>query len=309
MSSYSLEIISHHPEFVNKSLKKYHVDQIDTIGVWGNEPFEIRFKNHTYNKVQVKLSVDGTDILTGAPANTEVTKDMWVVQAYGTLNIKAWPETQNGGARLVFTSAENSVAIHTHGNMSSRGIIAAAVFVEGEPAKVNYVHHTYSPWNNPWNNIYYRKSYGFNGGHYGGGTYTSNNVLRQSSIGSTMDNAFSVASEPVLSCNTSEVSSNNMEEQSLEKLVAVGAGEHVEQKISYVQGLIKPLFTETVRVRYLWWDDLVAKLSSAEVEAPHGSGFPGDKQNIMSLGSTPRLVTHASVRRVQEVKKPVFTRF
>ena len=70
MSNYSLEVISHHPTFKNKSLRKYYVDGIDTIGAWGDEPFEIVFKNNTWQKVQVKLSLDGTDILTGEPANT-----------------------------------------------------------------------------------------------------------------------------------------------------------------------------------------------------------------------------------------------
>jgi hypothetical protein len=31
---YTLEIISHSPNFKNKTLKKYAVDGIDTIGAW-----------------------------------------------------------------------------------------------------------------------------------------------------------------------------------------------------------------------------------------------------------------------------------
>src|ERR1700690_45680 len=93
--NYTLEIISHHPEFKNRNLKKYLVEGIETVGAWGNEPFEIRFKNNTYQKIQVKLSVDGTNILTGEPATTEVSKNMWVVNGYGTLNLKAWPENHN----------------------------------------------------------------------------------------------------------------------------------------------------------------------------------------------------------------------
>ena len=46
-----------------------------------------------------------------------------------TLSLKAWPENSKSGASFVFTSAQNSVALHTHGDLSSRGIIAAAVFV------------------------------------------------------------------------------------------------------------------------------------------------------------------------------------
>src|SRR5208283_463285 len=136
---FTLEIISHHPQFAKKSLRKYYVDGIETVGAWGDEPFEIRFKNNTYQKVQVKLSLDGTDILTGKLADTELSPKMWVVNAYDTLSLKAWPEDNNGGAGFVFTGADNSVAGHTHGNLSSRGIIAAAVFTEGhvEPQRLN----------------------------------------------------------------------------------------------------------------------------------------------------------------------------
>src|SRR3984957_20893584 len=120
MSNYTLDIISHHPQFSGKNLKKYYINGIDTVGAWGNEPFEIRFKNNTRQKVQVKISVDGTDIFTGKLADTEVSSDMWVVNGCGTLSLKAWPENNNGGAAFVFTSVNNGVATHTHGNLSSR---------------------------------------------------------------------------------------------------------------------------------------------------------------------------------------------
>jgi hypothetical protein len=89
--------------------------------------------------------------------------------------------------------------------------------------------------------------------------------------------------------------------------VAIGAGQHVDQKITYVQGLNKPIFTETVRVRYLWWDDLVSKLKQNNVPAPHPSGFPGDKnQTMINLGSTPRIGEHTSTTK--KVSEPVYLR-
>ena len=142
--NYTLEIVSHHDKFRNKPLRQYYVDGINTVGAWGDEPFEVRFRNNTWQKVQVKLSLDGTDILTGKPADTEVSKDMWVVNGNSTLSLKAWPEDHNGGAAFIFTSAEKSVAVHTHGDLSSRGIIAAAVFTEGhvEPPPTVISYHT-----------------------------------------------------------------------------------------------------------------------------------------------------------------------
>jgi hypothetical protein len=66
----------------------------------------------------MKLSLDGTDILTGKPADTQVSKDMWVVDGMKSISLKAWPEDNNGGAAFIFTSANNSVAVHTHGDLS-----------------------------------------------------------------------------------------------------------------------------------------------------------------------------------------------
>lgn len=315
--NYTLEIISHHPKFDKKNLRKYYVDGIETVGAWGDEPFEIVFKNHTWQKVQVKLSVDGTDILTGDKANTEICKDMWVVNGYGTLSLKAWPETHNGGAQLVFTSANNSVAVHTHGDLSCRGIIAAAVFTESHvPAIINtpvhhYHHHDY--YRNWWDHYYTSPI-------WIGGIYTNNSNNPNGTLGdnytfnSTVTNSISPqADSGTFSANSCSVDTSTnhsplRRSKSLEKLVAVGAGEHVDQKITYVEGLIKPSFTETVRVRYLWWDDLVAKLKENNVPEPHASGFPGDKkQHIMNLGNTPRIGSFAKAFP-REHAEPMYSR-
>lgn len=276
-SNYALEIISHHPQFKNKNLRQYYVDGINTVGAWGDEPFEIQFRNHTWQKVQVKISLDGTDVLTGQPATTESTKDMWVVNGYGTLNIKAWPETAQGGASFIFTNANNSVAVHTHGDLSSRGIIAAAVYVEGHVEPVTFIkeHHYHYP--SRWDRFpYYIGGHFFNkDGNIDQVTYTCNST---SPISLSADN---ISYSDYINTNSAK---------RLESLVSVGAGQHVDQKITYVAGLIKPTFTETVRVKYLWWDQLQDKLRENNVPAPHASGFPGDKNhNIMSLGNTPRV--------------------
>jgi hypothetical protein len=325
-TNYTLEIVSHHPKFNNKSLRKYYVEGIETVGVWGDEPFEIRFKNNTWQKVQVKLTLDGTDILTGKPADTEVSKDMWVVNAYATLSLKAWPETNNGGAAFVFTSANNSVAVHTHGDLSSRGIIAAAVFTEGhvEPTPI-YV--------NPWpyrteehhhHHHHYERRKGYDytygpvwvGGVSGdaGGTFGGNVILNNSTLGGTATNSIytcnNSASPSAASFNLCDVSDGDTKSSaSFDSLVSVGAGEHVDQKITYVTGLIKPTFTETLRVKYMWWDDLQDKLRTQTKAQPHPSGFPGDgdRKNI-DLGCTPRVgEKRGSFRRVE--RQHAYSRF
>lgn len=277
MSDYTLEIISHHSQFKNKSLKKYNVEGIETIGVWGDEPFEIRFKNNTWQKIQVKISLDGTDIYTGKPADTEVSSDMWVVEALQTLSLKAWPETNNGGAQFVFTNADKSVAVHTHGDLSSRGIIAAAVFVEGHVEPINlsrYIqehhHHHHYPKYPVYDPYWY--------------TYTTDNTFGAIS---TNDCYYGSAG----GSNTITASEVNTTVNNISELVAIGAGDHIDQKIVYTTGLNKPVFRESIRVKYVWWDDLVAKLRTDDSSSkPQPSGFPGDrKEKNIDLKDTPRI--------------------
>ena len=296
---YSLEIVSQHSEFRDRPLKKYGIDGIDTVGAWGNEPFEIRFKNNTYQKVEVKLSVDGTDILTGAPATTDASGQMWLVNAYGTLNIKAWPESQNGGAALVFTSADKSVALNTHGDISNRGIIAAAIFVEGhqEPVRVEHHHHyLHDSWSGT-------KSFRRRGGSASDGDQRLGDSLCRG-ITSKCANPISESSNTLDFCDcddantfsSNSISSNSIEcntsAPELKSLASVGAGSFTNQHISYVKGFIKPVFTEAVRVKYVWWDDLKVRLEQTGAENMHPTGFPGDHpQKMISLGSTPRIDT------------------
>ena len=309
MSNYTLEIVSHHSKFNNKTLRKYYVDGIETVGAWGDEPFEIRFKNNTYQKVQVKISLDGTDILSGKPADTEVSKDMWVVNGYATLSLKAWPETNNGGAAFVFTSGDKSVAVHTHGDLSSRGIIAAAVYTEGhvEPIKAtpptqqhHYHHYSYPYYINTGGILrgYDGVTYGGTIGGSFGGTLSSNTVIN-------CNNAAPAATSNYLCDEIGEADSRG-----LESLVSVGAGQHVDQKITYVTGLIKPIFTEAVRVKYMWWDDLTAKLRTETHAVSHPSGFPADRdRKNIDLKGTPRVGEKRGVFRRVEQQQQMFDRF
>lgn len=293
---YSLEIISHHSSFKNKSLRKYSVDGVATVGAWGDEPFEIRFKNNTWQKIQVKLTVDGTDILTGEAATTEVTNKMWLVNGYETLSLKAWPENNNGGAQLVFTSATNSVALHTHGDLSSRGIIAAAVYIEG------YVAPTVTYTNYP----RLRGPIRSDDRLYGSDRILSSNTRSKGGM-QPQSNSFefnaSDADGPIACNNIGEASSHS---RGLETLVAVGAGKHIDQHITEVPGLIKPVFYDTVKVKYMWWDELQAKLREANVPGTQPSGFPADsKKTNINLGATPRIGDFGNALPARKAEQPV----
>ena len=76
-----LSIISKHPAFMDKTLLSYEVDGERVIGVYGNEPYAVQVVNNSLERVEVRLSIDGTDVLTGEPASTEATGKRWVIES------------------------------------------------------------------------------------------------------------------------------------------------------------------------------------------------------------------------------------
>lgn len=287
--SYALNVISNHRDFSGKTLRKYLVDGIETVGAYGNENFEIEFKNNTYETVQVKITLDGTDVATGKAATTEPTGKMWVVNGYGTLRLKAWAETNEGGSSFVFTNGLNGVSVNLRGDTSNNGIIAAAVYKESYVAPyvlptITYIYPndcTYGTTTVPITTTYTDS------------ISRNDFTLHNTTIGSGGANAgISMNSSNKYLCNTN----------SLQSVASVGAGDYTNQKINNVPGLIKPLLSETIRVKYIWWDALVAKLRSANVPTSHASGFPGDKPTSnFSLGSVPHVPTNVvNYRAVQQ---------
>lgn len=271
--SYSLEVISQHPEFKGKSLKKYGVNGMETVGAWGNEPFEVQFRNNTWNRVQVKLSLDGTDILTGKPADTLASGDMWSVAPYQTLTLKAWPETNQGGAQFIFTSAEKSVALNTHGDLTSRGVIAAAVYVEGyQPIRIDNTFHTTKSSSGGW------------GGTYGSST---DSLIKGMSLGDTAFNSQVSASNSLSVPTSARIDSRRSKSKSLQSLASVGAGQHVNQTINTIAGFTQPSLSTVVRVRYMWWSELCEELDN-QFNKIAASGFPGERKMI-DLSRVPRV--------------------
>lgn len=287
---YSLEIVSQHSDSKGKNFKKYALGGEETIGAWHDEPFEIVFRNNSWKKVQVKISIDGTDVLTGELADTQINNKMWVVDAYKELRLKAWPETNEAGAQFVFTSGEKSVAVHTHGDLSSRGVIAAAVFTEGySPSFIKF---------NDYNSQF--KSSGF---YKTGNYFSDHSILRaKCSLGEQ-----TLSSNTITNCVDAPAAAAASFE--LESLASVGAGEQVSQTITTASGLYQPIFNSIVKVKYVWWADLLPKLQEGIAkDSCLGTGFPGDRKKLMSLGTTPRIETQHPIEKVAEPQH-CFNRF
>ncbi len=126
-----LTIVSNGPEGSGRTLRGYDVDGITTVGAVPTEAYGIRFRNTSGSKIQIRIAVDGTDVLTGDKATLETSGRMFVVQPYAGFALDAWPESRQGGARFVFGDVTDSVAAHTHGDLTAKGYISVAVFVEG----------------------------------------------------------------------------------------------------------------------------------------------------------------------------------
>ena len=259
-SRYRLSIISKSPQTLDRPLLPYEVGGEQVIGAFGDERYALRFENHTSAMVQVRLSIDGTDIMTGAPATTDPTGSMWVVNAYGAMELEAWPEGQRGGGRFVFTHVASGVAANTHGVVSDVGVIAAAVFTEGAPP------------------LPVRTRGILRGGGYG-----------QSRGAETM--SFSAdRGGPLESIGGADDAFRDMT-----RSASTGVGEYVEQHLVNVAGLRQPVLASrggVVRLRYMWWDDLVVQLRASGVQPPRnvGSpGFPGDSLvDGINLSGVPR---------------------
>jgi len=265
MSDYELEIISREKQA--KKLKKYKVSGNDVVGVYENEPFSVRFKNNTSKRVQVRLSIDGTDVLTGNPASTDPEGKMWMVNSYSDMELRAWPETTQGGAEFLFGKTGDSVAANTHGIMDGKGIIAAAVYEEDSSIQ-GYTWNSNKPVIT------------------GGITIKSDGGITIRSAGFKGLDSFRISDVgESYSYNCSSYTPDNYNTV-LDSGPAVGAGSYVDQEINKVAGLCAPHLSQIIQVKYEWWTSLKSKLRKHPT--PHHVAFPGDNQKLMSLGSTPR---------------------
>lgn len=281
-NKYDLEIVSAES---GKKYKKHDIDGLRTIGVYENEPFKIRFRNNTGKKVQVRVSVDGTDVLTGEEAHTRIDGRMWVVQAYETLELKAWPEDNDGGAEFLFGRTANSVAANTHGNLQGKGLIAVAVF-EDKPIARTWFNNDVRVMDD---------SFSFNDTLIGAHNRYKSSDVRSKGLTRSYS---SLSAEPVPAAAAADL-------DSLEEGPAVGAGDYQQQKITKAAGLFNPVFAETVTVKYEWWTSLRSKLR--QNQPPVKTAFPGDQKNI-DLGRTPRLETRSGRLRRTRRKSADVTR-
>jgi hypothetical protein len=279
---YTLEIISRDVDNDGETFQSYDVDGNRTIGVGKREPFAIRFKNNTWNRIQLRLSVDGTDILTGKKASTNPKGKMWVVEANDTLEIEAWPEDNSGGARFVFGEAGKGVAVNTHGDTRGVGLIAAAVFNE------RYLHggdvilcggsYVGS------GDVLFSSNASLGGVKYGG-PYRSDTKC---AVDSTKSASPRRERRRTGGQKTQKPRSDTYKFEYAEMPApAVGAGEHVDQTIVKTAGLRNPSLDEVIEIKYEWWTRLRKKIGRY-VGKTEATAFPADDDRNINLRGVPK---------------------
>lgn len=296
---FEMQIISRHPEWDGRKFAKRKLQGMNTIGVFDKESFEIVFTNHYSEPVNVRISLDGTDVLTGKQADLNPDHSMWYVKAGNTLHLKAWHESVEGGSRFVFTGADKSVALHTSGDMSHKGIIAVAVFTEGDRSYSWYYgdRELSDEITTVFNSSHSDKPIPCAAGITGPKStmYGANNNPKIVPNGVSEEIAKSIRRNIVEEKTNSTINKISEISEDLKKEVAVGAGEYVSQKTRTVVGLRKPTLHSIIRTRYMWWDEFVDGLKKqAESEDTFPTGFPGEKiKRFADLRDVPKVESTA----------------
>ncbi len=105
----------------------WHGGRLYVEGCWGCR-YTVRVSNHTAQRVEAVVSVDGLDVIDGDTANYQ-TKRGYLIQPYSSVDIDGWRVNHNEVSAFRFTSRGDSYAGRT-GRPRNVGVIGAAFFPE-----------------------------------------------------------------------------------------------------------------------------------------------------------------------------------
>ncbi len=99
-----------------------------TVAIGENgERYSVLIHNHTNERFEVVVSVDGLDVLDGSEAG--VSKRGYLVEPFGTVEIEGFRQSENAVAAFRFGSVKDSYAAQT-GSACNVGVIGVAAFGE-----------------------------------------------------------------------------------------------------------------------------------------------------------------------------------
>lgn len=99
-----------------------------------NAEYELRIHNPTSSRVAVALSVDGLNTI-DARHTTAWDAHKWVIEPYGTINVRGWQMSSENARRFYFTTERDSYAAKL-GQAANLGVISAVFFRERAPITI-----------------------------------------------------------------------------------------------------------------------------------------------------------------------------
>jgi hypothetical protein len=120
----------------NKPILEYqHNNQVYIEGRSGSN-YEIELRNHTYNRVQAVLSVDGLSVVDGKEAGPQ--SSSYLIEPRGTLRVPGWLLDANNAAKFAFAGKRDSYASQlSDGKTRNVGVIGVLVYTE-KVAPISY---------------------------------------------------------------------------------------------------------------------------------------------------------------------------
>jgi hypothetical protein len=100
-----------------------------------NAEYELRIHNPTSSRIAVALSVDGLNTI-DARHTSAWDAHKWVIEPYGTINVRGWQMSSENARRFYFTTERDSYAAKL-GQAANLGVISAVFFRErGQPVTI-----------------------------------------------------------------------------------------------------------------------------------------------------------------------------
>jgi hypothetical protein len=99
-----------------------------------NAEYELRIHNPSASRVAVALSVDGLNTI-DARHTSAWDAHKWVIDAYGTINVRGWQMSSENARRFYFTTERDSYAAKL-GQAANLGLISAVFFRERGPYRI-----------------------------------------------------------------------------------------------------------------------------------------------------------------------------
>jgi len=99
-----------------------------------NAEYELRIHNPTSSRVAVALSVDGLNTI-DARHTSAWDAHKWVIEPYGTINVRGWQMSSENARRFYFTTERDSYAAKL-GQAANLGVISAVFFRERAPITI-----------------------------------------------------------------------------------------------------------------------------------------------------------------------------